>query len=141
MIEINYLAVLVAGILATGLGALWYGPLFGKQWIAMTGIQMPETITPEMKKSMNKSYAITFIGALVMAYVLAFSLAMGNAALGTSGIAAGLQAAFWNWLGFVAPVMLGMVLWEGKPWKLYVLNVGYYLASLLLMGTILALWR
>lgn len=48
---------------------------------------------------------------------------------------------FWNWLGFVAPVTLGGVLWEGKPWKLWGLNNGYQLLSLLVMGVILALWR
>ena len=31
---INYLAVLVCGILAMGLGALWYSPmLLGKMWL------------------------------------------------------------------------------------------------------------
>ena len=141
MIEINYLAVFVAGIVATGLGALWYGPLFGKQWIAMTGMKMPETVTPEMKRNMNRGYALTFVGALVMAYVLAYSLVFASLALNAGGVSAGLMVGFWNWLGFVAPVMLGMVLWEGKPWKLYFLNVGYYLVSLLVMGTILALWQ
>ena len=48
---------------------------------------------------------------------------------------------FWNWLGFVAPVTLGSVLWEGKSPKLWVLNNGYYLVSLIVMGVILALWQ
>lgn len=50
------------------------------------------------------------------------------------------MAGFWNWLGFVAPVTLGAVLWEGKHWKLWFLNNGYYLVTLLLMGAVLALW-
>jgi hypothetical protein len=141
MVEINYLAVLVCGIVALALGYAWYGPLFGKQWMALSGMSMPQSMTPEMKKSMSKSYAITFVGALVMAYVLAHSLAFGNAALDMSGIAAGLQGAFWNWLGFVAPAMIGMVLWEGKPWKYYFITAGYYLASLLIMGVILSVWQ
>lgn len=41
---------------------------------------------------------------------------------------------------FIAPVTLGVVLWEGKPWKLWVLNNGYQLLSLLVMGVILAIW-
>ena len=141
MIEINYLAVFVAGIVATGLGALWYGPLFGKQWMALTGNTMPTAVTPEIKKQMNKGYAITFIGALVMAYVLAHSLAFASLAMNAGGVSAGLMGGFWNWLGFVAPVMLGTVLWEGRPWKLYFLNVGYYLVTLLVMGAILSLWQ
>lgn len=49
------------------------------------------------------------------------------------------MAGFWNWLGFIAPVTLGVVLWEGKPWKLWVLHNAYYLLALLVMGVILGL--
>ncbi|MCH7574095.1 MAG: DUF1761 domain-containing protein [Candidatus Marinimicrobia bacterium] len=37
MISINYLAVLVAAAIEFGLGALWFGPLFGKPWMAAHG--------------------------------------------------------------------------------------------------------
>lgn len=141
MVEINYIAVLVAGIVGIALGWAWYGPLFGKQWMALSGTSMPQTMTPEMKRSMNMSYLITFIGSLVMAYVLSHALVFASAYLDTRGVSAGLMAGFWNWLGFVAPVMLGMVLWEGKPWKLYFLNVAYYLVTLLIMGVVLAVWQ
>ena len=52
----------------------------------------------------------------------------------------GMQAGFWVWLGFIATTMIGIVLWEIKPVKLYLLIVAYYLISLLVMGSILALW-
>lgn len=51
-----------------------------------------------------------------------------------------MQAGFWAWLGFVATIMLGMTLWEGKPFRLYLLNAGYQLLNLLVMGAILAAW-
>jgi hypothetical protein len=57
-----------------------------------------------------------------------------------SGVVAGLEAALWSWLGFVAPVSLGAVLWDGKPWKLWFINAGYFLATLLVMGLILGYW-
>ena len=57
-----------------------------------------------------------------------------------SDLNAGLQGGFWNWLGFVMPVTLGIVLWEGKSWKLFGINAGYYLVSLPIMGVILAMW-
>jgi len=31
-----------------------------------------------------------------------------------SGVSGGLMSVFWNWLGFIATVTLGAVLWEGK---------------------------
>lgn len=34
----------------------------------------------------------------------------------------------------------GVVLWEGKSWKLWFLNNAYHLVVLTVMGVILALW-
>jgi hypothetical protein len=141
MVEINYLAVVVAAVASMVIGGLWYGPLFGRQWMAFMGYTPEQCASPEMKAAAKKSYAIMFVGSLVMAYVLAFSIALADIALQTSGLSSGLMGGFWNWLGFVAPVLLGAVLWERKPWKLFFLNAAYYLVTLLVMGVILALWR
>lgn len=137
-IPINYFAVLASAVASFVLGFLWYEPLFGKQWKALMGF------TDESMKAMKmmplQATIGGFIASLVMAYVLAHSLVFAAAYLGVSGIKAGLQGGFWNWLGFVAPVTLGAILWEGKPWKLWFLNNAYWLLSLLIMGAILALW-
>lgn len=139
-IPINYLAILACGVMALALGSLWYGPLFGKPWMKMMGIQKPEKLDSKMKQMMMKNYSLTFIAALVTAYTLAHALTFGNAYLNMSGIGAGLQCAFWYWLGFVVPVALGGALWDGKPWKLFFINAGYWLVSLGLMATIITLW-
>lgn len=139
-IPINYLAVIVAAIAAMGLGFLWHGPLFGKQWTALMGWTPESMEAAKAKGGMGKTYAIQAIGALLMAFVLSHSLVFASTYLQSSGISAGLQAGFWNWLGFIAPVTIGVVLWEGKPWKLWFIQAGYYLVSLLVMGVILALW-
>lgn len=142
VVPINYLAVLVCGIASMALGFIWYGPLFGKVWMSLSGIS-PERIEAAKSGqggSMAKLYALSFAGSLVMAYVLAHSLVFASAYLNVTGISAGLQAGFWSWLGFIAPVTLGSVLWDGKPWKLWLLNNAYQLLLLLIMGTILAVW-
>ncbi len=82
-----------------------------------------------------------FVGSLLMAFVLAHALIFASNYLKIFDVSAGLTGAFWKWLGFIAPVTLGSVLWEGKSWKLWFLNNGYYLLSLIVMGVILAVWR
>jgi len=136
---INYLAIVVAAIASMIIGFIWYGPLFGKTWMQLSGITQ-EKIDAAKAKGMTKTYIIAFVGSLVMSNVLAHSLVFAAAFYKVSGMPAGLMSGFWNWLGFVATVTLGAVLWEGKPWKLWVLTNGYYLVSLLVMGVILALW-
>jgi hypothetical protein len=135
-ISINYLAVLVGGIINMALGMLWYSPvLFGKQWMALSG-RTPADMEAAKQKGMTGSYIVAFIGALVMAYVLSYIVDYAHA----ETIVEGAQAGFWSWLGFIATTQLGIVLWEGKPKSLYMINAGYYLVSLLIMGAILAIW-
>lgn len=134
-IPINYLAVLGAGISAVVIGALWYGPLFQKPWMRMAGL------TKDGMKSMTLSPLMAMIGglviALLMAYVLSYTVTFVQAYTGTNGLLAGAEVGFWTWLGFLVPATSGVYLWEGKSFKLWILNAGYYLVSLLAMGAIL----
>jgi hypothetical protein len=132
--SINYAAVIAAAFAQMVLGFLWYGPVFGKVWASLVGIDMASM------KPKPAAMAAMVLSALVMSFVLAHALIFASAYLHASGLSAGLSAGFWNWLGFIAPVTLGPVLWEGKPIRLWYINAGYYLVSLLVMGAILALW-
>lgn len=138
-VPINYLAVVVAAIANMVIGFVWYGPLFGKTWMKLSGIT-PEKIESAKASGLGKTYLLASVGSLVMSFVLAHALVFAAAYFEMSGISAGLMSGFWNWLGFIAPVTLGTVLWEGKSWALWLLMNGYYLVTLLVMGTILSVW-
>jgi hypothetical protein len=139
MLEINFIAVIASGFFAVILGALWYGPLFGKPWMAMVGI------TPESMKSMSLSPIVAMLGglagALVTAFVLSHYLALAESMTSVSGIELALTSAFWIWLGFYVPVTAGSLLWEGKTWKLFALNASYYLVVLLVNSCIIVFWK
>lgn len=137
---INYLAVVIAAVASMVLGFLWYGPLFGKQWAKLMGWSEKDMATMKAKGGMGKLYFIQALGSLIMSYVLAHALIFAGKYTNTSGISAGLMVGFFNWLGFIAPVTLGSVLWEGKSWKLWFLNNAYYLVTLSVMGVILSYW-
>ncbi|KND50683.1 MAG: hypothetical protein ABA06_04490 [Parcubacteria bacterium C7867-001] len=139
-VPINYLSVFGATLAAIVLGTLWYGPLFGKQWMKLVGIEKPAVLTKAIKRKMMMSYLGMAITTFIMAYVFAHSLVFAQSYLGIGGFPSALQGAFWSWLGFIAPVTLGVVIWEGKPWKLWLIQGGYYLVSLILMGAILTAW-
>jgi hypothetical protein len=143
MISINYWTVLVAAIVNMLLGWLWYGPLFGKAWTSMMHFTQAD-MDAARKKGMGKSYALMFIASLVMSWVLAHAVIFASAYLFASlawyGAFAGIAVGFLSWLGFVAPVTVSSVIWEGKSWKLWWLGSGYYLVGLCLMGAILATW-
>lgn len=133
-VMINYLAVLVASIASMAIGMIWYGPLFGKQWMKIMGFT-PKSVK-KMKVSPSRAMTLGFIATLVTAYVLSHFVDY----LAATTFATSAQLAFWLWLGLVAPMQLGSYLWEGKPIKLFVINSLHYLVSLIVMTWILAVW-
>lgn len=133
--DLNLWAVLVSGLAAYVLGALWYSPLlFGKAWVHLMGWSHEQM--EHHKKGAAKGYLVGLVTALLTAFVLAHVVYYTNA----DSWQTGLESGFWMWLGFVATVQLGGVLWEGKKFPLFLINTGYNLVSLLIMGVILAVW-
>ncbi len=129
----NLLAVLVAAIVGMVAGVFWFGPMaFRNTWLRLMGWN-----EKDLKDKLNmRSYVIDFAAEIVMAFVLAMFISKLGAATALQGAAVG----FWAWLGFIATLLLGSVLWEGKPFKLYILNASFWLLNLLIMGAILGGW-
>lgn len=143
MLDVNYIAVLVSGVIAMILGGLWYGPLFGKMWMQGMGWDPNnQALMAEKKKASGLHYAQMFVLALIQAFVLAHVLWAFSVADPTYvGAWAGIFGGFWIWLGFVLPIKYGDKLWGGKAFKYVAIDLGYYLVVLAVMGIVLSLWR
>lgn len=134
--DVNYLAVVIAAVVNMAVGAYWYSPAgFGKQWAALMGWNDPAKMDA-MKKGATKSYVFMFIGALVMAFVLANVVR----AFGAVTLMEGAIVGFWIWLGFAATIQVGAVVWDMKPVKLFWINTLYSLVTLVINGALLAMW-
>ena len=133
---VNYLAVFVAAIAAFVVGALWYGPLFGKPWRSLMGVPEGMMGMPGTRLSPVAAMAINFLATLVLAYVLSGLLSLLNGV--TPGMT--LQVALLVWLGFVAPIILNTVLFEGRSIKFYLINTGAQLVQLLAMALVYGWW-
>ena len=133
---INYLAAIVAAVVAFGIGWLWYSPmLFGKQWAAANGYT-PEKIQA-MQKGAAKAYGISFACFLVMAVILAVLLKVAH----ISAVPTGAKFGVLCWLGFVATMGLTANVYSDKPFKAWLLDAGYQLVSLVVMALIITAWR
>ncbi len=136
---VNYLAIGVCAILSMVLGAIWYGPLFGKKWMAIAGVK-PEDI--EARKKMQKSamplYVVQFLLTLFQAWVLAYYIA------GWKG-ASGIGNALWIWAAFIIPTVAGSAMWnndKGKvKWAKFLIQGGYQLVLFVMFGLILSAWK
>ena len=134
-VEVNLFIVLIAAVVNMVVGFIWYHPqVFGKAW--MEAIGKTQKDLEGMKKEANKAYALSFLGALVMSYVLANFVFYSQA----TNFKEGLVTGFLLWLGFIATIAWNNYLFEQKPKKLVLINSGYYLAALICMSIVLALW-
>jgi hypothetical protein len=134
-LSVNVLGVFFAAVISMVIGSIWYGPLFGKTWMKLQGCTIKD-IEKAKQKGMAILYFVNFIGALVLAYVLGYLMIL----TGMESVVGGVQLGILIWVGFISTVGLGIVLWEGKPFKLYVLVMGYWLVNLALAGAILGIF-
>lgn len=136
-IEVNWLAILVAAVVSMVVGFLWYSPvLFAKPWMKLSGMTKDKIA----KSDMAKTYGISFVVAIVTAFVLSHVISLSMNFFHYSGLSTGLNSAFWMWFGFVMPVQLTSSLFDGRSFNLFLINTGYQLASLLAMGLVIGLW-
>jgi len=132
MTEVSFLPILLAGIVSFILGYAWYHPrVFGGVWMRLANVT-PESVE-RGKRQMSISAPVALLGSMLVAYVMSYF----GIAWGVYDIIGAIELGFWCWLGFVAPTMLGQVLWEHRPFTLYLLNALYWLVSFIVMAIIL----
>jgi Protein of unknown function (DUF1761) len=129
---LNYLAIVIAAVVAWVAGAAWYMSL-SKVWMAA------QELTPE-KVHENKSklpFIYSFVAELVMAWVLAGLMAHFGAAQVT--VLNGIISGAFCWLGFVLTTLLVNTSFAMRDMRLIWIDGGHWLIVLLLMGAIIGL--
>ena len=128
--NINWLSVIVASISAFVVGGIWYGPLFGMAWMKEFGFTEENLKKRSIPKTFGLSLFLSFIAALNL------EMFIGAEADLIFGTMAGLLAG----IGWVA-TMIGIIyLFEMKSMKAFLINAGYCVIALTLMGLILGAW-
>ncbi len=138
MIEVNYVAILVCGVLAMGLGAIWYGPLFGKKWMEIVGANaMDMEARKKMQEGVWKLYVTNFALVLFQVYVLAHFIK------GWTEVS-GIENALWIWGAFVMPTIAAASMWNNDSakisWMRFLIQSGYQLVIFVMFGYILGVW-
>lgn len=130
LIDVNYWAVLVSGVVAMVLGAVWYN-VFSEPWLE--GVGLSKTRVNQGSKFV---YLWSFLAMLVIAYVLSYVVVVFVA----DSIWEGLEAGVLAWLGFSATTVAINYMYQQKSLKLFAIDSGYLLFVFALSGAILAAW-
>lgn len=134
--SINFLAVFLATLSTFAVGALWYGPLFGKAW--MNAVEFTED---DIKQgNMAKIFGFAFVFELIMAFNLAIFLTGSPEAAETMTAGTGAFYGFLAGFGWVFFALAVNSLYEDKSWKYIFINGGYWTVSFTVMGLIIGAW-
>lgn len=131
--DVNWLAVIVATVAAMIIGYLWYGPIFGKMWLAGMGKTQEEV----RESGSSLAIPISAVTALITALVLAVVMNAAGADTLSEGIVWGLFAS----LGFIATSQMNNAVYEGRNSTVTALYVFYQLVTLAVMGAIIGVWQ
>ncbi|RWM16213.1 MAG: DUF1761 domain-containing protein [Mesorhizobium sp.] len=110
---VNWLAVVVAAVVAWLFGAAWYMSL-SKPWLKAARLDPAE---------------------LVMALVL--TLVVGAITGGEPNPVAGLLFGFVLWLGFIASTLAVNHRYQGFGWALTLIDAGHWLGVMLIIGAVI----
>ncbi|MBT8267486.1 MAG: DUF1761 domain-containing protein [Bacteroidia bacterium] len=142
--DINWLAIIAASILPLVTGFIWYNPkVFGTVWMKESGMTM--------EKAQQMNPAKTYGLAVVMAFLIAFAIWPEVMTGGGPGMPHGPEGEFMTFqhgafhgalLGvFLAlPILATNALFEQKSFKYVIINAGYWIVTMALMGGIINAW-
>lgn len=130
--EINYAAVLIAGMVYYFLGYIWYSPKkLGNIWLQLNYLKI------DGKKNHTLLLILALLSTLTASFILSYFVYLSGASSLMSGAAVGILSA----VGIMATTIGVSFISEEKQIKLLIVDTGYHLIGFMVMGMIISVWR
>lgn len=169
--NINFVALLVAALIPMILGFIWYSPMaFANVWMKEAGMTDEKIKSGNMVVIFGLSFLFSLMLAYVMHLISYHDAFVGGATFyatnGTMQPEAGSELEKWmnyyttnlsdsnrtfkhgafhggmiGGLFISLPIMATNALFERKSWKYVLVNAGYWIVCLAIMGGIIAGWK
>lgn len=164
--EFNFIAVLVAALIPTVIGFIWYNPkVFGGVWMEAAGMTEEKMKGGNMPLIFGISFVLSLFLSLQMNFITvhqfgvfqtlenipdlsvegtdvynAYHYIMDNYGTNFRTFKHGALHGFLVSLFFVLPIMATNAMFERKSFKYIAVNVGYWTTSITIMGGIICAW-
>jgi hypothetical protein len=130
-LQINWLSVVVSALAAFAVGGLWYSPvLFSKSWKALNNFTDEHSNGANMLLIFGSTFILNVIGAFVL------DMFIGKEATLFTGLFAGLLVS----LAWITTSFGINYLFTRTPFKLFLIDTGYYVTFFAIMGAIMGAW-
>lgn len=125
----NYLAIVVATVLAFVFSAAWY--------IALS--QQRARLSPAAASQRRPRWMVPV--ELLRTLVVALVVAALASRLGITSLTSSVLLALGLWIGFPVILLSGSVIYENVPWRLAAIHAGDWLGKVLIISILVGLWR
>lgn len=139
-IQLNFGAIALAALANFLVGFVWYSLLFAKAWRKEIGVDETKEITAYQ---MLLSLFLSGVGYFLMAFVFTHNIqawdpkTWGMANSFVTKPQAALMSGVFTWIGFYIPQDLHKVAFQGRTWRLFLIDASYHLVGLLVAAFIL----
>ena len=123
LFDVNWIAVVAGAVMGFVIGGLWYGPIFGKAWMAATGITEEDIQNGHMGKTYGGAFVLSLLISWTMAHTFQSYLMVDANLSEMAKILTGFGVA----LGFVVPAFGINYLFSQRSLKLFLIDAGYWL--------------
>jgi len=146
MPSINYLAIIVAGLIPSIVGAIYYGPLFGKAWRDSLG-KTEEELAPS---NPAVAYGGSMLLSIFLASALNFTIGLVHKDVNDAGelfinshFTFGHGALHGAMIGItiILPVVVSLGIFHKLNWKTNAMNAIFWIICTAIMGGILDVWQ
>lgn len=127
MLDVNFLAIVLAALSGFIIGGLWYSKLlFGMAWMSAAGVTEEDV----QNGHPGKVYGIALVLSILASWMFAWMLHPQSL---HSGLLYGLHIGVF----FIATTFGISYLFEGRSMKLWLINAGYHIVQFSVIGLIL----
>lgn len=134
---LNYLAVVISGIVFFFIGFIWYSFLFGKAWVAELSKRGMTFDEKPSKGDMAKKMVTSLISNIIIALALAVMVKYLN----LTTLRGAFHLALLAGVGLTGAVMMINYNWQGHSFKLFLIDWAHQFVGIFISCIILVNWR